>query len=216
MEPPEDWASVDEVLKRLNQFHWLVFSSVNGVEYFWDRLRATGADARALGHIRIAAIGPATAAALEERQIRADLTPDEYRAEALAQALMDEPAGVRSGQRVLLLRASRGREILAERLCAAVALVEQVVVYRSLDVETPNPEIVERLAAGEFDWCTVTSSAIARSLVRLFGDALRHTKLASISPITTATLRELGYDIAAEATEYTMPGVTEAILRALR
>ena len=89
--------------------------------------------------------------------------------------------------------------------------VEQIVVYQSDDVETPDPAICERLQAGEIDWVCVTSSAIARSLVALFGDALKQTRLVSISPITSATLRELGYAPAAEASEYTMQGVVATI-----
>ena len=85
------------------------------------------------------------------------------------------------------------------------------MVYESLDVEQPDPQIAAKMAAGQIDWTTVTSSAIARSLTRLFGDSLRNTKLVSISPITSATLRELGFEPTAEATEYTMAGVVAAI-----
>src|SRR5262249_44164369 len=144
-------------------------------------------DIRALGKIKIAAIGPGTAEELLRYRIKADIVPDEYRAESLAQSLV----GGAAGQRFLLVRASRGREILAEELTKAGAIVEQVVVYESLDVEKPDPNIAAKMAAGHIHWTTVTSSAIARSLVNLFGDSLHKTKLASISPITSATLREL-------------------------
>ena len=80
-----------------------------------------------------------------------------------------------------------------------------------MDVERPDPAIAERMAAGKIHWTTVTSSAIARSLARMFGESLKHTKLVSISPITSNTLRELGYEPAAEAKEYTMAGVVAAI-----
>jgi uroporphyrinogen III methyltransferase/synthase len=118
-----------------------------------------------------------------------------------------------SGQRFLLVRASRGREVLAEELAAGGGLVEQVVAYESRDVKEPLPEIHSQLAAGKIDWVTVTSSAIARSLQAMFGEDLHRAKLASISPITSGTLRELGYTVAAEATEYTMPGLIDAIRR---
>jgi uroporphyrinogen III methyltransferase/synthase len=111
----------------------------------------------------------------------------------------------------LLVRASRGREILAEELTKAGGIVEQLVVYESIDVERADPAIVAKMAAGQIHWTTVTSSAIARSLVNLFGDSLRKTKLVSISPITSATLRELGFEPTAEAKEYTMVGVVAAI-----
>jgi uroporphyrinogen III methyltransferase/synthase len=101
--------------------------------------------------------------------------------------------------------------VLAEELTKAGGIVEQVVVYDSVDVQSPAPDIAEQMAAGRIGWTTVTSSAIARSLARMFGDSLHQTKLVSISPITTATLRELGYEPVAEAREYTMAGVVSAI-----
>ncbi len=88
------------------------------------------------------------------------------------------------------------------------------MVYRSTDVVTPDPEIAAALAAGQIDWVTVTSSAIAKSLVKLFGEQLRKSKIVSISPVTSATLRELGFQPAAEAVSYTMSGVVDAILNA--
>jgi uroporphyrinogen III methyltransferase/synthase len=97
---------------------------------------------------------------------------------------------------------------------AAGCSVEQVVAYRSVDVATPDPEVAAMLQQGRIDWITVTSSAVARSLVRMFGDDLRRAKLASISPITSDTLRQQGHEPAAEAREYTMEGVVAAILNA--
>jgi uroporphyrinogen III methyltransferase / synthase len=203
--PPNDWSAVDAALARLPDFDWLVFSSVNGVDGLLGRLPH---DLRALAGVRIAAIGSGTAQRLAEYHLQADLVPDEFRAEALAEAL----AADAKGKRFLLARASRGREVLAETLAAAGGIVEQVVVYQSIDVETADPEIAARLKAGKINWITVSSSAIARSLARLFGDDLRKAKLVSISPITSGTLRELGYEPAAEATEYTMEGVVSAIV----
>jgi uroporphyrinogen III methyltransferase / synthase len=201
----------DRLLDLLDRFDWLVFSSSNGVRYFFARLLddlvAPGRDLRALGKVKIAAIGTGTAEELSRCHLRADLVPDEFRAESLAQALARGAAG----KRFLLVRASRGREVLAEELTKAGAVVEQVVAYESVDVENPDPEIAGKMAAGRIDWTTVTSSAIARSLVRMFGESLRMTGLVSISPVTSATLRELGHQPAAEAKEYTMAGVVAAI-----
>jgi uroporphyrinogen III methyltransferase/synthase len=116
------------------------------------------------------------------------------------------------GQRFLLVRASRGREVLADMLTAAGAVVEQVVVYQSQDVVEPSAEVVVALSAGEIDWTTVTSSAIARSLARMFGDALRNTKLAAISPLTAEVLAELGHSATVVAETYTTVGIIDAIL----
>ncbi len=207
---PADWSAVDDALERLEHFHWVVFSSANGVRFLLDRLVATGRDARSLGAARLAAIGPGTARELAQYHLQPDLVPGQFRAEALAEALHDEAPG----RRFLLVRASRGREVLAERLRAAGAGVEQVVAYESRDVERPEAAVAGALASGRIGWVTVTSSAIARRLAALFGDDLKRTRLASISPITSAVLGELGHPPAAEAEEYTMEGVVRAILAA--
>jgi uroporphyrinogen III methyltransferase / synthase len=205
--PPADWQPVDAALRRIKEFDWLVFSSSNGVRLLLERIFASGKDLRSLGSLQLAAIGPGTADELLRYYLHADLVPDEFRAESLAGSL----AGNARGKRFLLARASRGREVLAEELAAAGGLVEQVVVYESRDVTTVDPHLADLMQAGKIDWVTVTSSAIAKSLVSLFGEGLKNAKLASISPITSGTLRELGFEPAAEAKEFTMEGVVEAI-----
>lgn len=207
VEPPTDWRPVDAALARLDTFDWLVFSSANGVRFLLERIRADGVS---LGRVKLAAIGPGTADELAQHGLGVDLVPEQYRAESLAEALAAKAAG----RRFLLARASRGREVLAEQLTAAGAEVEQIVVYSSVDVERPRAEAVAMLREGWVDWITVTSSAIARSLARLFGDDLRRAKLASISPITSGELRALGHTPAAEAAEYTMDGLVQAVIAA--
>jgi uroporphyrinogen III methyltransferase/synthase len=215
--PPADWRPVDAALTRLADFEWLVFSSANGVRYLLDRasekgtqlFSGEGQEKRAASPF-LAAIGPGTAEELARYGVHADLVPSQFRAEALADALM----GQARGQRFLLARASRGREVLAEQLRAAGATVEQIVVYSSTDVERPDPAVAALLRAGRIDWITVTSSAIARSLRRLFGEDLRRAKLASMSPLTSGALRELGATPAAEASEYTMAGLVAAVVKA--
>ena len=209
IETCSDWGPVDDVLTRLDEFDWLVFSSANGVQYLFERLFTLGRDLRALAGLKLAAIGAGTAEALALWHLRVDLVPDEFRAEALADSLVPHV----SGKDVLLARASRGREVLAERLQQAGARVSQVVVYESTDVEQIDPVVEEALSIGQVDWVTLTSSAIARSATRLFGLNLGKTKLASISPVTSQTLRGLGYEPSAEATEYTMEGIVEAVLK---
>jgi uroporphyrinogen III methyltransferase/synthase len=209
---PPDWGPVDRAIGNLGQYDWLVFSSANGVRSLLDRLWKTQGDLLKLAGVRLAAIGPSTAEELARYDLRADLVPDQYRAEALAAALGKDAAG----RRFLLARASRGREVLAEELVRTGGLVEQVVVYDSSDVAAPEPEVAAALAAGRIDWVTVTSSAIARSLARLLGDGLRQTRLASISPVTSETLRGLGYTPAVEASEYTMGGLVDAIKKGMK
>jgi uroporphyrinogen III methyltransferase/synthase len=207
---PPDWGPVDAAIGRLDEFDWLVFSSVNGVRYFLDRLPTLGFDLRKLGQIKLAAIGPATEDALAQYHLKSDLQPAEYRAEALAAALTPHVCG----QCVLVARASRGREVLAELLTAAGATVEQVVVYESGDVTTPNDDVLEALNAGRVDWTTVTSSAIARSLIAMFGETLRKTRLVAISPLTAEVLAESGDLPSVVAQTYTTEGIIATILSA--
>lgn len=205
---PASWKEVDARIDELAKIDWLVFSSANGVHYFLNRLLERGDDLRRLGNCQIGAIGPATASALEKFHLRADVQPAEYRAEALAEKLIPQT----KGKRVLLLRASRGREVLAEMLSASGANVSQVVVYESRDVARPGERVSKLLKEGKVAWMTVTSSAIARSLVNLFADDLKRTKLAAISPLTAEVLAEAGYSAAVVASEYTSAGLIAALV----
>ncbi len=207
---PEDWAHVDAALDKLDQYDWLVFSSKNGVDYFFRRLFDTGGDARRLGSLKLAAVGSGSAEQLARYGLKVDLVPNDFNSDSLAEAL----AGEAKEKRFLLARASRGRQVLADQLQKAGAQVDQIVVYASVDVDTPDPEVATALAAGEIDWVTVTSSATAKSLAHLYGDALGNARLASISPLTSSVLKDLGYHPATEASPHTMAGLTEAILRA--
>lgn len=209
---PPDWQPVDQALAKLEEFDWVVFSSANGVRYFLDRLLHTGGDMRRLGRVRLAAIGPGTAAELAQYHLQADLVPEQFRAEVLAEALLQALQPHPGEKRVLLVRASRGRPVLAEILQSAGVCVHQVIAYTSTDVTEPAPEIAQAMADGSIHWVTVTSSSIARSLVQMFGQNLQKTKLASISPLTSEVLRQLGYPPAVEARQYTLPGLIEAIL----
>ncbi len=211
-----DHTAVDRVIDQLQRYQWLVFTSVNGVEAFLRRLRHQGRDLRALGSLKLAAIGPATAEALREHWLEPDLVPEEYRAESLAAALRERVRG----QRVLLARADRGREVLREQL-AAVAEVDQVAVYSQVDADSPldaNPVLRQQLRSGQIEYVTLTSSNIARALLRGLDEATRAlvkqgtVKLVSISPVTSTAIRELGLPVAAEAREYTTAGVIEALL----
>lgn len=213
--PPEDWSLVDHAASRLHEFDWLIFTSANGVEYFLNRLWSLGRDARALGHLKLAAIGPATAETLERFQLRADVVPESFRAEALAEVLKP----LVNGQRVLWAGANRGRDVLPTELLAAGAHVEKLVVYRNQDAKDIPAETRALLEAGEVDWIALSSPSIARNLKPLIGPIAsahlgRTTRLASISPVTTAAAQEAGLPIHAEATEYTWPELFAAICQA--
>jgi uroporphyrinogen III methyltransferase/synthase len=209
IEPPATWEMVDQAIEQISSYDWLVFSSVNGVHGLLGRMLALGRDMRHLGGVKLAAIGSQTAAALREFHLQADRIPDQYRAEALAAALADQSPG----SRFLLARASRGRDVLPEELRKRGSQVDQVVVYESRDVEQLDSDVQRALEAGEIDWVTITSSAIARSMVRLIGPSMAHLHLASISPVTSQTLNALGYRPSCEASRYTMEGLVDAIVQ---
>jgi uroporphyrinogen III methyltransferase/synthase len=212
IEPIEDTGPLDRALGRLREFDWLVFTSSNGVRHVLDRLEARGQDLRALGHLKIAAIGPATAEALARFRLKADVVPESFRSEGLAEALAERVAE----RRVLLARADRGRTLLKDEL-GKIAEVEQVAVYRNADAESLPAEVVRRIEEGSVDWITLTSSAIATRLHALLPDPARQqvgrkVRLASLSPVTTATAKALGWEVAVEATTYTWPGLIDALI----
>jgi uroporphyrinogen III methyltransferase/synthase len=210
----EQGGPLDRAIDGLHDYDWLVFTSANGVRHFLDRLAHRGRDLRALGHLSLAAIGPATAEALAARGLKADLVPDEFRSEALAEALAKEARG----KRVLLARADRGRTVLKDEL-ERVAQVEQVAVYRNLDADALPDGVDQRIASGSIDWITLTSSAIAERLYGLLSPEARaavgvgrSAKIASISPVTSDAVRRLGWPVAAEAAAYTWEGLVRAIV----
>jgi uroporphyrinogen III methyltransferase / synthase len=211
--PPHDWAAVDAAIDRLATFHWLIFTSVNGVHSFLARLQHRGRDLRALGNLQLAAIGPATAAALRGYHLKPDLVPDEYRSENLAAALKPHVAG----RRVLLARADRGRDLVREEL-HTIAQVQQVAVYCQRDVAQPDPVVLDQLRNGEIDDVVLTSSNVARSLARLLDEACQarlragQPGIISISPVTSSAVMELGWPVVGEAAVYTMDGVVQALL----
>jgi len=208
-----DYAPLDRALANLASYQWLVFTSVNGVHFFMRRLRHRGRDLRALGPVRLAVIGPATADALREYHLEPDLIPPEYRSESLATALKERVAG----QRVLLARADRGRDLLREELSHA-AEVEQIAVYSQVDAVEIDLELLEQISQGHIDYITLTSSKIAEALIRTLDPAARRriragdVKLVSISPVTSAAIRKLDLPVAAEADEYTTAKVVDALV----
>ena len=211
--PPDDWTDVDDCIARLEEFDWIVFSSGNGVRMFMQRCEEkipdTARRAALFSQLQFAAVGPGTASGLETLcGIRVDLIPEEYRAESLAEAL----APTAAGKRFLLIRANRGREILAEQLKASgAAEVRQVAAYQSRDITQPDPQIVRMFDEKSIDWVAVTSSSIAGSLINLFGEKIRSARFAAISPITAEKLRSVGIEPSVIAEQHDMPGLADAV-----
>ena len=208
-EPPESWEPLDRAIRRLRAYDWLVFTSVNGVDRFVQRLDGSSSDLRDLP-ASICAIGPATAERLRALHLRVDILPEHYVAESLAE--MFEGLDVR-GRKVLLPRAQEARDLLPARLVQLGADVDVVAVYR-----TVLPDSSRELAARAWidgaapNWISVTSSSTVRNLARMVPvEDLSRSKLASIGPVTSATARELGLRVAVEASPFTTEGLAQAI-----
>lgn len=205
---PSDPQPLREAARSPERFQWIVFTSANGVARFWDALQAESRDARNLARARICAVGPATVLALRERGIRADLAPEEFVAEAVLRAMEPE---VLPGQEVLLPRAEVARSILPDGLRALGARVYEVAAYRTVADDTRSPRLRDELRRGDVDVVTFTASSTARNFVELLGSEMGGATVASIGPITSATIRDLGLPVHLEATEYTIPGLVQAI-----
>jgi uroporphyrinogen III methyltransferase/synthase len=211
--PLESYAQLDAALAEMATYAWLIFTSVNGVKYFFARLRDRRQDIRTLGAVRIAAIGPETARAVESFHLQVDAVPQEYRAEAVIPVL-----GEVRGQRILLPRAAEARAVLPQELEARGARVDEIAVYRTLrPLGTKAEEIRVLLEQGQIDLVTFTSSSTVRNFVSLFPEKdpralLGSTHVGCIGPITAATAREYGLDVAVQPVSYTVPAFAEAIV----
>ena len=208
---PLDPEPLNAALGRLSDYEWVVFASQNAVAIVWQAMRARGLDARSLGAARIAAIGRATADALLEQGLAADVVPERFVAEALIEALARRPDV--KGRRVLLPQAMDARDVLANGLRALGAQVDAVPVYRTVSDGAGAARVAERLRAGTIDLVTLTSSSTAQFFVEAVGaDAARAAPVASIGPVTSAAATALGLRVVVEAGESTIAGLVDAIV----
>jgi uroporphyrinogen III methyltransferase / synthase len=208
--------SIDFELPELGRYEWVVFTSANGVDAFFDGLAGVSRDARALGTVGVAAIGPGTNRALERRGIRADVVPERFVAESLLEAFPD-PRGAEA--MVLIARAETARDVLPDGLVARGYLVDVLPVYRTTSVE-PDAADVARVRAGDVDAITFTSSSTVTNFCDAVGPLERdvesgRAKVISIGPVTSQTARERGLEVAAEADPHTIDGLVAAVLDTL-
>lgn len=212
--PPEDWTALDQSLAALDAYDWVIFTSVNGVRFFFDRLFETGRDVRALGRVRTAAIGPATADRLKSFGLNTDILPESYRAESVVAAF--EGVDLQN-RRVLIPRAAEARPILPTELVRRGAVVDEIAVYHTIQARDGADDLHAGLADGTVDMVTFTSSSTVRNFRALFpeeadpAEFLKGVTVASIGPITSETARELGFSVDIEAESYTIPGLVSAI-----
>jgi uroporphyrinogen-III synthase len=246
---PSDWTQLDAALHRLYRsdpstgqdyaYDWLIFTSVNGVRIWLDRVQALGYDPRALAGVRVATIGPATASALERGGIVADLIPGEFVAEGVASALIQDAQerGITlAGKHILLPRAAEARKVLVTELQEVGALVDEVAAYFTVPVAADDErgrEVLRLLRERQLDVLTFTSSSTVRNFVSWFKSSsyaaldaspesyalsdilapLSSLTIASIGPITSQTARELGLHVTIQAAEFTIDGLVSAIVQ---
>ena len=196
---PAEAGPLDEALRALDSFDWVVFTSANGVDAVFARLAAAGKDARDVGRRKVAAIGPVTARALKEHDVTPSLVPEKYVAEAILESL-----GEVRGKRFLLPRADIAREALAVGLKERGAVVTEVAAYRTVGVSGAPPDL------SGADAVTFTSSSTVRHFLAS-GAAVGTAKVVCIGPVTAATARELGLTVDAVADEYTEDGLIQAL-----
>ena len=214
---PHSFKPLDSALQNLRDYDWLILTSVNGVEAVWERIRKLRLPGGRLKHLKIAAIGPATKKAIEAQGLAVQVVPKQYVAESVVKSLRKRVPG----KRVLLARARVARDVIPRELRKAGATVDVVEAYETVLPKSSrdrlrkalrNPKLCPTIA-------TFSSSSMARNFVTLVGmraaqAAVREgLRLASIGTITSAALRELGLPIHAEAKQFTVPGLVNAIER---
>jgi uroporphyrinogen III methyltransferase/synthase len=210
--PPDDWSALDRAVREIGEYDWLIFTSVNGVRSFVQRLDASKKDLRDL-RARLCAIGPATAAAVEALHLRVNLLPEAYVAESVLAAFEKMDL---AGKRMLLPRAQKARDLIPEGLKRRGARIDVVPAYQTVIPEQSRDRAAEIFSAGATpDWVTFTSSSTVTHFVELCGaKKLDGVRVASIGPITTATARQLGIEVHVEPREYTVAGLIQAIVDA--
>ncbi len=223
---PPSYRPLDDALKNIKNYDWLLLTSANGVEAMWERLRKLRITRRNLQHLQIAAIGPATKKAIVKHGLKVKMVPEEYVAESVVKGLRDKV----NGKRVVLIRAKVARDVIPEELRAAGAQVDVIEAYETVVPEKSRARLAALMknAARRPHVVTFTSSSTAKNFAELLGNAmlgnaktgslggasLKHVQFASIGPVTSATLRELHMPVAIEAREFTMGGLIRALVLA--
>ncbi len=212
--PPDSWEPLDSVIRGIEGFDWVIFTSVNGVKNFLMRLKVVGRDLRCLSRCKIAAIGPKTAEVLEGLYIKPDFVPSEYRAEGIIEGLKDFNI---TGKKILIPRAKAAREILPEKLREAGAEVEVVPAYKTVKPEALETEtLIKMFKNGEINMVTFTSSSTVNNFVDLLGtdrvsSLLERVDIACIGPITAETAKRFGITTHVMPEQYTIDGMVRSI-----
>ncbi|GJQ58755.1 MAG: uroporphyrinogen-III C-methyltransferase [Candidatus Scalindua sp. AMX11] len=212
---PDDFGPLDKEIKRLDSTDWVIFTSVNGVDSFFQRIFDLGGDVRDLKGVKICAIGPATTEKVREFHVKVDCQPPKYVAESVAEVL--NTVEDLKGKRILMPRTDIARSYLPEELQKLGADVADIIAYKTVIADNEDDAVLEKLKSGAVDIVTFTSSSTVRNFVQIIGkdnldDFKEKVQFASIGPITTKTIEEMDIPLSIKADEYTIPGLVKAIL----
>jgi uroporphyrinogen III methyltransferase/synthase len=209
IEPPSDLREFAELVQDAHVYDWIVFTSANGVEAFFDIFFKLYDDAREIGAVRIAAIGPATAQRVKDFHLHVDLQPDEFVAEAVVKEF--EKQGSIDNLRILLVRAEKARDTLPKELSALGAILDEAFAYRTVPETRDTSGARRQLAQAGADLITFTSSSTVENFLALGLPWPKGMRIASIGPITSKTVRDHGLTVDVEARRHDIDGLAQAI-----
>jgi len=209
IEPPSNLREFAELVQDSHVYDWIVFTSANGVEAFFDIFFKLYDDAREIGGVRIAAIGPATAQRVKDFHLHVDLQPEEFVAEGLVREFKKQ--GSIENERILVVRAEKARDVLAKELSAAGAIVDEAFAYRTVPETRDTSGAQRQLAQDGADLITFTSSSTVENFVALGLPWPKGMRIASIGPITSKTVGDHGLNVDIEARRHDIDGLIHAI-----
>ena len=210
--PPPDWHDLDAAIKKLEDYDWLIFTSANGVAFFFERLFAKKKDIRDLKGIKICCIGPATAQQVESKGIRVDLVPEKF----ISEGILESFSGINlGGKKILIARAAKARDVLPAGLKKLGAKVNVVTAYVTVNSGKKKKELETLFKENQVDVITFTSSSTVNNFVKIMGRNFslpKGVKIACIGPVTAATAARAGFSVDIHQEEYTMEGLVQALI----
>jgi uroporphyrinogen III methyltransferase/synthase len=210
--PPPDWHDLDAAIKKLEDYDWLIFTSANGVAFFFERLFAKKKDIRDLKGIRICCLGPATAQQVESKGIRVDLVPEKF----ISEGILESFSGINlRGKKILIARAAKARDVLPAGLKKLGAKVNVVTAYVTVNSGKKKKELETLFKENQVDVITFTSSSTVNNFVKIMGRNFslpKGVKIACIGPVTAAMAARAGFSVDIHQEEYTMEGLVQALI----